>query len=138
MLSEKSGGGWLRPHLNPTLADFLAQALHYGSMLPLGASPRGAGMGRDAVMANRLERRMDRMENTDNPSWDMGATGGAPKVLSDGTIYFPLNSAARMATEQPSIRSASEGAPYYPARQDRHAAVNDARFGVIPGGKKNY
>ena len=136
MLSEKPGSGWLLPYLDPRLAEILAQTIHYGSMLPIGSSPRGAAKGRDAVMANRLERRMDRMEGTDNPSWDMGATGGAPKQLSDGTIYFPMNSAARMAMDQPSIRPASEGTIYHPARQDRPVAVNDARFGIIQGGKR--
>lgn len=73
--SAQPRGPWQWTKDHPQAAQSLAELLHYLSLLPLGRSVRGAGIGRDAVMANKLEQHMDRIG-----SWDKGIMGGEPNV----------------------------------------------------------
>lgn len=105
-LSEPPHQAWMRPYLGPAVSDFLAGALNYGSMLPLG-SRAGNTAVRDAVIANRIENRMmsPEMRSTQDP----GVTGG-------GAMWY-LNHPSGEATPIPHPHSTA-GLADHPAMWD--------------------
>ena len=152
---------WLLDRHGVLMSKFMEEAL--GPALMAMRSPKGAMMGRDAVMANRLEKRLDRMENTNSPSWDRGITGGDPRRQRGGVPYN--NSSTGIAAKAPSeaMWNAVQPLPYPPRpQQGRNAngstqsfeamlemfrkdnpraaaeVVKEIRngFTVIPGGKR--
>ena len=70
-------GPWMRDKMPASLADFLASALTYAPMA-LPASRGGAGMGRDAMMAYRLDRNqpMQALGGGEFGPLDPGVAGG--------------------------------------------------------------
>ncbi len=68
-------GPWMRDYLHPQVADFLAQVLHYAPMA-LPASRAGAGMGRDAVMANSLDKQFPHEAVTGGSAGELAAREG--------------------------------------------------------------
>ena len=119
---------------NPQIASPLADLLKYLSFMPMGRSTAGARIGHDNVMAGRLDRRADRID-----SMDPGITG-AQGARGLG-VYNPIytKSATGMMSENPDaiLPTTRDLAPYYPTPRDYPTAVNDPRFSVIPGGKKD-
>lgn len=75
-------GPWMRQYLPDALANFLASALQYA---PMGLGSRGGvGVGRDAIMAHRMNRPN---EPGQSHIMDPGVTGES--VLSAMEIMYP-------------------------------------------------
>jgi hypothetical protein len=147
-------GGYLPlPEKDSLMARFLLNAL--GAPMAL-RSGRGAQIGRDNVMAGKLERRLDRMEDGPNPSSDRGITGGR---LPDGAPHTD-SSAGLSIWNRPGTREASQpkqydyldpwGAFRKPAANANEAPAPPAyrwwldkepapppRLELIPGGRKD-
>ena len=79
----------------PLFKDWLTNSLMYGLMALPGRSARGARIGNDNVWAAQVERKLNRMENTPNPSWDRGVTGGT----DPNSMYTVPRSAEALARD---------------------------------------
>ena len=80
---------------NPELAKSLAWLLSVAPMgLRAGTGPSAIGPN-DFLTAARLERGMDRMEGTPNPSWDRGVMGGVDR----NSVYTVPGSAEAIARD---------------------------------------